>query len=188
MRKQISAWKPDTSVSVGNLNKTYWLYVQIIRYENWVIQGFTFTPYLIIHFQIKKFIFCCTKTKFLFSYNIDEICISTRLFQFSLFVFNRSKRIIMDTHFELICCMPNMPAHFLHEAKLLSCGHHVCAECIHSPMNEIECSRCSQLNKLDVQAIPISRFSENVIECNLEKFSGYLYDELVKTKNDFNCM
>ncbi len=97
---------------------------------------------------------------------------------------NKNIEMNIKIHFqELMCCVSEVPSHFIQDAKPLSCGHYVCAKCIISPI-DLMCGLCSQLNKLDLNAMPVIKLAENYIERHLREFSRYLYDRMVNVEND----
>ncbi len=101
---------------------------------------------------------------------------------------------------EFICCSNGRPEHFIQDAKYLSCGHLVCSRCIR-PLEDffvdrdldgsadgcnIECSKCHQLNKLDLRPCPVVKLVETFLKTNMNEYAGGLYSKMKTVRDEVN--
>jgi hypothetical protein len=86
-----------------------------------------------------------------------------------------------------MCCMADVPEHFVKDAKLLSCGDYVCDMCIVDGV-EIKCNRCGQLNDLDMTKLPVIKLVEVNIKENLENLSTVLHSNMIELESEIKSM
>jgi hypothetical protein len=80
-----------------------------------------------------------------------------------------------------------LPDHFVKEPKLLSCGHPACQMCINyraDDDDEIICSRCNNVNSLDLDTVPLVKNKATMIESNLEQLSKALNGQNMNVENE----
>jgi hypothetical protein len=94
--------------------------------------------------------------------------------------------------FELNCCMPYRPDHFVQKQIILSCGHPICDKCANSDSvsDHIQCGRCGQINNTNLTMHNnndndyINKLSDQYIRSNLSEFSQILLSKMENTITD----
>jgi hypothetical protein len=87
------------------------------------------------------------------------------------------------------CCYPNRPEHFVHNEKILSCGHPVCQQCFKDNFENIKCSRCDTITNIPVCGSSdfVNKLSKRYIEAHLAEFSQLIDTKLAYTVNEIKC-
>ena len=54
--------------------------------------------------------------------------------------------MISENIYEVVECAYSQDKHLLHEALALSCGHHICKNCVPDSNFNIKCLKCNSIN------------------------------------------